>query len=271
MKLALGVAPVVKMLAAGVPVSLGTDSCAVNDDMNMFEAARIGHVPAAHRQHGSCAVSAYAGLEMATIGGARALGMQDQIGSLEPGKKADLILVSLERAHMRPVNNIVNILVYSAGHGDVDTVIVDGEVLVAGGWLQRCDEEQVIAEAETFALERFAAAGLDRPPILHGGIPGMKLQGKVSMVTGGGSGMGRAVALLLASEGARVMIADLDPRGAEETLRLARIGRATKCVSCRLMSAKRRRSRGLVAQTESGSGRAGYSGQLRRADGAPGR
>jgi 5-methylthioadenosine/S-adenosylhomocysteine deaminase len=162
MKLALGISPVVKMLAAGIPVSLGTDSPAVNDNMDLFEAARVGAFLQKHSD--PTAVPAYQALEMATSGGASALGMADEIGSLEVGKKADVILVDLTGAHLRPVNNIVNNLVYSASAAsDVKTVIIDGQIVVEDRELLSCDEAAVLAEAEEFAFRRFEQAGLTRP------------------------------------------------------------------------------------------------------------
>jgi len=165
MKVADGIAPIVKMLDAGVTVSLGTDSCAVNDNMDMFEAMRVAAVLQKVNQMDAAAVSAYQVLEMATIGGARALGMGDEIGSLEVGKRADLIVVDLTGVHMRPINQIVNNLVYCASAAsDVETVIVDGKVLVQDRKLLCCDEQEVVAGAEAYAVERFARAGLGIPP-----------------------------------------------------------------------------------------------------------
>lgn len=165
MKVADGIAPITKMLDAGVVVSLGTDSCAVNDNMDMFEAMRIAALLQKVSQMDAAAVSAYQVLEMATMGGARALGMDGDIGSLEAGKKADVILVDLTSSHMRPINSIVNNLVYCASaSSDVETVIVDGKIIVQDRRLLRCDEEQVVAEAEAYAIKRFADAGLDVSP-----------------------------------------------------------------------------------------------------------
>ena len=108
MRGACGVAPITKMLRAGVVVSLGTDTCAGNDNMDMFEAMRAAASLQKVHLMDPAAVLATEMLEAATIGGARALGVSDQIGSLEVGKKADVILVDLQGAHLRPINNIVN-------------------------------------------------------------------------------------------------------------------------------------------------------------------
>ena len=165
MRGAAGIAPITKLLKAGVVVSLGTDSCAANDNMDMFEAMRVAaSLQKVHLMDPS-AIMAYQMLEIATIGGARALGMADQIGSLEVGKKADVILVDLKRAHMRPINNIVNNVVYCASaSSDVETVIVDGRVVLEDHKLLVCDEEAVLAESEEFAVTKFGGAGLAVSP-----------------------------------------------------------------------------------------------------------
>jgi len=161
MKVADGVAPVAKMLKAGVTVSLGTDSCAVNDNMDMFEAARLAAILQKVTVNDPAAVPAYQALEMATLGGAKALGLGDEVGSIEVGKKADLILVDLSGYHLRPINNLVNNLIYCASAArDVETVIVDGRIVVEGRKLLTLDAEAVFAEAEAYAARRFREAGL---------------------------------------------------------------------------------------------------------------
>ncbi|MDI7276931.1 MAG: amidohydrolase [Anaerolineae bacterium] len=165
MKVADGIAPVARMLQAGVTVSLGTDSCAVNDNMDMFEAMRVAAFLQKVSRMDATALSAYEVLEMATIGGAKALGLSDEIGSLEPGKKADLIVVDLTGPHMRPINNLVNNLVYCASAAaDVDTVVVDGRVLVRDRRLLVADEQAVIAAAEECVLRRSVEGGLPTSP-----------------------------------------------------------------------------------------------------------
>ena len=165
MKIADGVAPITKMLEAGVTVSLGTDTCAANDNMDMFESMRVAAFLQKVTTMDPAVVPAYQALEMGTIGGASALGMEDKIGSLEVGKKADVILVDLTGAHMRPINNIVNNLVYCASAAsDVETVIIDGQLVVEDRRLLPFDEQEAIAQAEEFALRRFAQAGLEMSP-----------------------------------------------------------------------------------------------------------
>ncbi len=161
MKLALGVAPIVKMLEAGVPVSLATDTCAVNDNMDIFEAMRAGAFLQKISTMDPSVLPAYQALEMATMGGAVSLGMAGDIGSLEVGKKADLILVDLSGTHMQPINNLINNLVYCASAAsDVKTVIVDGRIIVEEGTLLSWGEGQVVAEALEYANSRFREARL---------------------------------------------------------------------------------------------------------------
>jgi 5-methylthioadenosine/S-adenosylhomocysteine deaminase len=163
MKLAMGVAPIVKFLEAGVVVSLGTDTCAVNDNMDMFEAMRT----AAFLQKLTCmdpkVLPAEETLRMATQGGAEALGMQAEIGSLEVGKKADVLLIDLTGNHMRPINKIENSLVYCASSHDVQTVICDGRVVMQERNLIHLDEDAWVGEAVNYAHRRFVEAGIELP------------------------------------------------------------------------------------------------------------
>ena len=130
MKLASGTAPVVKYLASGVPVGLGTDGAASNNDLDMFEAMRQAAFLHKLETRDPRAVPASTALEMATIGGARVLGMDKQIGSLEPGKRADVVIVGMRQARQTPLYDAVSHLVYTTRGDDVDTVIVNGKILM---------------------------------------------------------------------------------------------------------------------------------------------
>ena len=163
MKVADGIAPITKMLEAGVVVSLGTDSCAVNDNMDMFEAMRTAAFLQKVTSMNPATLPAPTTLRMATLGGAEALGMADEIGSLEVGKKADLILVDLSGAHMRPINNLENSLVYCANANDVHTVICDGQVVMEDRRILTLDEEEWVSQATRYAYERFTAEGIKLP------------------------------------------------------------------------------------------------------------
>lgn len=163
MKIADGIAPITKMLEAGVVVSLGTDSCSVNDNMDMFEAMRTAAFLQKVTTMNPAALPASTTLRMATLSGAEALGMADEIGSLEVGKKADLILVDLSGAHMRPINNLENSLVYCANANDVQTVICDGQVVMEDRQILTLDEEAWVSQATRYAYERFTAEGIKLP------------------------------------------------------------------------------------------------------------
>jgi 5-methylthioadenosine/S-adenosylhomocysteine deaminase len=147
MKLASGTAPVPAYLAAGIPLGLGTDGAASNNDLDMFEAMRTASF--LHKLHSNDprVVDAKTALTMATIGGARALGMDGRIGSLEPGKRADLIVVSMSTARQTPMYDPISHLVYTTHGDDVQTTIVNGKVLMRGRKVLTLDEDAVLKEA----------------------------------------------------------------------------------------------------------------------------
>ncbi|KUO50084.1 MAG: hypothetical protein APF76_06360 [Desulfitibacter sp. BRH_c19] len=163
MKIGSGIAPIAKILKEGINVSLGTDSCAVNDNTDIFQTMRIAVMLQRVANLDSMIVSSYQALEMATIGGAKSLGLGDQLGTLESGKLADIILVDLKSANMRPINNIINNLVYCAQSGNVDTVIVNGNIVMDNKIMLTVNEEEALYEAEAYALGRFKEAGLSVP------------------------------------------------------------------------------------------------------------
>lgn len=163
MKIADGIAPITKFLDAGIVVSLGTDSCAVNDNMDMFEAMRTAAFLQKVSTMNAQALPADQVLHMATLGGAQALGMERDIGSLEVGKKADLIVVDLTATHMRPVNRIQNSLVYCASSHDVETVICDGRVLMENWEIVAFDEAAWVGNAVDYAFVRFRDDGIELP------------------------------------------------------------------------------------------------------------
>jgi len=155
MKLASGVAPVPKMLRKGITVSLATDGCASNDNLDMFEAMRTAAFLHKVSNLDASVISSHDVLKMATVDGAKAVGLEDKIGSLEKGKKADVIMVDLESAHLRPLNDVVNTLVYCANGADVDTVIVDGKIIVQNHLIKTIDEKVLIRQAEDKVKEGF--------------------------------------------------------------------------------------------------------------------
>jgi 5-methylthioadenosine/S-adenosylhomocysteine deaminase len=157
MKLASGTAPVTKYLAAGVALGLGTDGAASNNDLDMFEAMRQASFLAKQVNHDPTVVPAQTALDLATIGGARALGMEQAIGSLEKGKRADVIAVSMDSARQTPLYNPVSHLVYVTRGDDVRTTIVNGKILMLDRRLRTLDRAAVIADANALAVKVRAA------------------------------------------------------------------------------------------------------------------
>lgn len=167
MKLASGVAPVPEMLEAGLTVALGTDSNLSNNNLDMFEEMRMAALLQKLARRDAAVMPCHRVLEMATLGGARALGLEGEIGSLEPGKKADLIVVDLDRPHLHPlltgeVSNVVEHLVYSASAADVDTTVVDGRVLMRHRRVLTLDAPAVMREADQRARDLCRRAGIGR-------------------------------------------------------------------------------------------------------------
>jgi 5-methylthioadenosine/S-adenosylhomocysteine deaminase len=157
MKLASGIAPVEDMRRAGIAVGLGTDGAASNNDLDMFEAMRQAAFLHKLKDNDPRAVPAPVALEMATIGGARALGMEKEIGSLEVGKRADLLIVSMSSARQTPMYDPVSHLVYVTRGDDVRTTIVNGTVLMRDRRTLTLNSAQVLAEARAFAAKVRAA------------------------------------------------------------------------------------------------------------------
>jgi 5-methylthioadenosine/S-adenosylhomocysteine deaminase len=151
MKLASGAAPVTKALKAGVTVGLGTDGAASNNDLDMFEAMRQAAFLHKLAEGDPTVASAQAMLEMATIGGAAALGMADRLGSLETGKLADLIVVSMRSARQTPMYNPVSHLVYVSRGDDVQNSIVNGRLVMENRAILTLNEAGVLAEARKLA------------------------------------------------------------------------------------------------------------------------
>jgi 5-methylthioadenosine/S-adenosylhomocysteine deaminase len=160
LKLGSGVAPVVEMLARGVSVSLGADGAPCNNRLDMFTEMRTAAL-LQKVTHGADALPARRVLRMATVDGARALGLDREIGTLEVGKRADLIVVALDRLHLTPRPDVVSAVVYAAEAADVQTVVIDGRVVMRERELTTVSEREVIAEATEQAQQLFQRARLD--------------------------------------------------------------------------------------------------------------
>jgi 5-methylthioadenosine/S-adenosylhomocysteine deaminase len=151
LKLGSGIARVVEMLGRGVNVSLGADGAPCNNRLDMLTEMRT----AALLQKVRCgpdALSARQALRMATIDGARALGLEEEIGSIEKAKRADLLILNVNRLHLTPRPDVVSSLVYAAERSDIETVLINGRIVLQNRQLKTIDEEEVKAAA----LEQFS-------------------------------------------------------------------------------------------------------------------
>lgn len=166
MKLASGTSPVVDMIAAGVPVGLGTDGAASNNDLDMFEEMDLAAKQQKLARMDPRALPAEAVVAMATINGARALHMEKEIGSLEAGKKADVILIRTDAPHDTPQygmkDSVYSELVFALKASDVDSVIIGGRVVMDHRRMITLDEPAILAHANQYAKQ--VSASLAAPP-----------------------------------------------------------------------------------------------------------
>jgi cytosine/adenosine deaminase-related metal-dependent hydrolase len=153
LKLGSGIAPTHELLDRGVTVALGTDGSMSSDNQNLFEAMRfaalVNKIRFPHRT--DAWLGAREVFAMATLGGARALGMAEDIGAIAPGRKADLILLQADSVFLRPMNHALNALVYAETGADVRTVLIGGRVVLDNGQVLTVDEHRVRAQAQEAA------------------------------------------------------------------------------------------------------------------------
>jgi len=153
MKLASGIAPIPELLKAGVCVGLGTDGCASNNDLDIFlemdTAAKLHKV----NTFDPTVMDAYTVLKMCTIDGARSLGLDDITGSLEPGKRADIIIIDTHKPHLTPMYNPISHLVYAVKGSDVTTSIINGKIVMENGRLLTLKLEDIIEKVNIIADE----------------------------------------------------------------------------------------------------------------------
>ncbi len=161
MKISSGVAPVARMLEAGIAVGLGTDGAATNNDLDLWEEMRLAAFLQKVSTMDPTVVPAKTALRMATAGGAEAIGLGAEIGSLTVGRRADLIQVSLDDLHFTPLYDLVSHLVYVADEQDVTSVVVDGKVVMRDGTVLTVDVARVRAEAGALA-ERIRASLIEK-------------------------------------------------------------------------------------------------------------
>jgi 5-methylthioadenosine/S-adenosylhomocysteine deaminase len=160
MKLASGIAPIMRLLQASIVVGLGTDSILSNNNLDMIEEMRFASFLQRVHELNATALTANKVLRMATIEGAKCLRMENEIGSIEVGKKADIILIDLNKPHLsplflKPITNIIEQIVYSASGSDVDTVIVDGKILMENRKVKTLNESEVKEKAQKAALDLY--------------------------------------------------------------------------------------------------------------------
>ena len=147
LKLGSGIAPIWKLHQAGIPISLGADGAACNNNLDMFQEMRLAAL-LQKSLHGPEAMPASTVLEMATLGGAKALGLEQEIGSLEVGKRADIIMVNPRSLHSTPHTDPISSLVYSSRASDVETSLVDGRILMRNKELLTMDRERILRESQ---------------------------------------------------------------------------------------------------------------------------
>ena len=161
LKLGSGIAEISRMLDRGISVSLGADGAACNNRLDMFTEMRTMAL-LQKALHGPEAVPAKLALRMATLGGAKALGLETQIGSLEIGKRADVIVINLDSLHSAPYErSLVSALVYSAQTADVQSVIIDGEIVMRDRKLITFDEKAIFSDAARESGELIKRAGIE--------------------------------------------------------------------------------------------------------------
>ena len=162
MYLASGIPQVVDWRKRGIPIALATDGPGSNNSQDMLEVLKFTACLQKVDQLDATALLPHQVLEMAYAGGARAMGLGDDIGRLAPGALADIVLVNLRRPHISPVHSVASALVYNANGNDVDTVLVGGQVLVRAGRLTTLDEAGLIADCQRAAEQMCARAGIVR-------------------------------------------------------------------------------------------------------------
>jgi 5-methylthioadenosine/S-adenosylhomocysteine deaminase len=153
LKLASGFAPVEKMIKKGINVALGTDGPSSNNNLNMFEEINLAAIINKSVNHDATSIPAITAIKMATVNGAKALGLEKEIASIEVGKKADLIIIDTQKPHFYPRHNIISAVAYSAQASDVKTVIVDGKIVMEDYEIKTIDTERIMFETEKAAKD----------------------------------------------------------------------------------------------------------------------
>lgn len=148
LKLGNGFAPVVKLVEKGVNVALGTDGSSSNNNVNMFEEINLAAIIHKGISGNPTSIPAMTALQMATINGAKGLGLDNEIGSLEAGKKADITIIDLNKPHFYPMHDVVSSMAYTAQASDVETVIINGKIIMENYDIKTIDVEKVYENVE---------------------------------------------------------------------------------------------------------------------------
>jgi 5-methylthioadenosine/S-adenosylhomocysteine deaminase len=162
MYLGSGIAPMVKMAGAGITVGLGVDGAGSNNSQDMIETLKLAALLQKVGAQDASVINAQTVLDWATLGGAKIMGLAEEIGSLEVGKKADLFVLSLNSAKIVPAHDPVATLVYSAGEENVTMTIADGRILMRDRVIQHLDEADILRRAQIAALSLAARSGANR-------------------------------------------------------------------------------------------------------------
>ncbi len=160
MKMATGALPLPDLLSNGVNVSLGTDGGLNNNTHDMFGEMKSACLLQNSVRRSARAISAETVFEMATLAGAKAIGRGHELGSLEAGKLADIVLLDLKRAHTTPVHDIVSNLVFTANNSNVNTVLIGGRIVLRDGKIESVDEEAILDRAQERAERARSDLGL---------------------------------------------------------------------------------------------------------------
>jgi 5-methylthioadenosine/S-adenosylhomocysteine deaminase len=154
MKLASGIAPAAEMIDKGIVVGLGTDGAASNNTLDLFSDMRICALLHKVNKLEPTVTNAQEVVKMATINGAKVLGLNEKIGSLEVGKRADIITINLDKPHLTPMYDPYSHLVYCVNSEDVSDVIINGQIIMKKREVKKIDEEKVLQEANNFRIKK---------------------------------------------------------------------------------------------------------------------
>ncbi|MCD4802630.1 MAG: amidohydrolase [Anaerolineales bacterium] len=154
LKIGSGIAPIAAMLEKGINVCIGTDGAASNNDLDILGELRTAALLQKGSNRNPELLNTKQALEMGTINGAKAYRLENDLGSLEKGKKADLVIINFDKPHLTPVHNPAANLIYSSGKSDVETVFINGKLQLENGQLTAIDEEQIMAEVRSIS-EKF--------------------------------------------------------------------------------------------------------------------